>query len=440
MSRYFLIAFLLFSLISCSTEKNYPETLIVVTRNAPTTWYQAKEETQGPEYDLIQSFARYLKIPVEIQVLSGISDVLKSIKQDSAHIAAAGLTDIEQRREKNILFGPEYHQVQQQVVCRRSEQAVPKTPKDLIGKNIQVIADSSYVESLKQLKSKLPELKWTEVKDKDTEQLLELVWQKKIDCTVADSNIVSINRRYFPELLVAFPLSEAQSLAWAINPKWAFLKDDIEDWLNQIEQSGELATIHEKYYGHIDLFDFVDMRAFSRRIKSRLPKYKAMFDKASAKYKLEPSLLAAQSYQESHWNPKAKSPTGVRGMMMLTLNTAKEMGVKDRIDAQQSINGGAKYLAKMIKRVPKEVLNENRTWFALAAYNIGFGHLRDARTLAEKLGKNKNSWVDLKEILPLLSQKKYYKSLKYGYARGSEAKLYVQRIRNYQQVLDQAND
>ncbi len=438
MMQILALFFALLLLNGCSDNNVYPDTLTVVTRNAPTTWYQGRDGPQGPEHDLIMSFGRFINVPVEIKVVASISEVLEHIKQDKAHIAAAGLTNIKERRDQNILFGPEYNQVQQQVVCRRSKNAVPKSMNDLIGKNIHVIANSSYVERLTDLKSEYPNLTWTEVDDMDTEQLLQAVWQKKIDCTVADSNIVSINRRYYPELLVAFPLSETQSLAWVINEKWSFLEDDIQDWLDHAEETGELAAIHEKYYGHIDLFDFVDMRAFNRRIKSRLPKYKALFDKASKKYNLEPSLLAAQAYQESHWNPKAKSPTGVRGMMMLTRNTAKEMGVTNRIDVNQSIEGGAKYLAKMIKRIPKEVTGENRIWFALAAYNIGFGHLRDARVLAEKLGKDKNSWVDLKQVLPLLAQKKHYKSLKYGYARGSEAQNYVQRIRNYQQVLNQA--
>lgn len=438
MFKSLFILVIVFSLNSCSKENTYPDTLTVVTRNAPTTWYQGRDGPQGPEYDLIMSFSRFINVPVKIQVVASISKALQLIKQDKAHLAAAGLTDTDKRRDQNILFGAEYHQVQQQVVCRRSNKARPKAVKDLIGKSIHVIANSSYIERLTELKNEHVDLTWTEVDDMDTEQLLKAVWQKKIDCTIADSNIVSINRRYYPELVVAFPLFETQSLAWVINEKWRFLEDDIENWLEQAEESGELAAIHEKYYGHIDLFDFVDMRAFNRRIKSRLPKYKTLFDKASAKYNLEPSLLAAQAYQESHWNPKAKSPTGVRGMMMLTKNTAKEMGVTNRIDVKQSIEGGAKYLAKMIKRIPKEVTGENRVWFALAAYNIGFGHLRDARVLAEKLGKDKNSWVDLKQILPLLAQKKHYKSLKYGYARGSEAKSYVQRIRNYQQVLNQS--
>lgn len=426
-----------FSIANIKSSEHFPETLVVVMRNAPTTWYQGREGPQGPEYDLISSFAKYHNIPFKIEIVDSISDVLQWINEGKAHLAAAGLTDTEERRQQGFVFGPEYYKVQQQVVCRRDHGVLPKNIADLVGKNIHVIAGSSYVERLQQLQLQYPNLKWQEVDDMGTEQLLQRVWLKQIDCTVADSNIVSINRRYYPELLVAFPISEEQSLAWVVNKDWQHLLTDLETWLEFSQDSGEVAAIRERYYGHVELFDYVDMRKFTTRIKNRLPKYTEYFKQAGKQFDLDWYLLAALAYQESHWNPKAKSPTGVRGMMMLTLGTAKQMGVNNRLDVKQSIVGGAKYLARMIKRVPEEVEGENRLWFALAAYNVGFGHLLDARTLAKKRGKNPDIWVDLKQVLPLLSQKKYYKSLKYGYARGSEPVRYVQRIRDFKQVLRQ---
>jgi membrane-bound lytic murein transglycosylase F len=312
--------------------------------------------------------------------------------------------------------------------------------KDLDDRTLQIIADSSYSERLHELKTEYPRLRWQEVEDSSTEQLLESVWLRQTDCVVADSNIVSINRRYYPELRVAFPLTEPQSLAWVLNPRWSGLKNAIEEWLQVIEKSGELAVIMDKYYGHVELFDYVDMRKFINRVGERLPRYRDWFEQYAEKYGLDWSLLAAQAYQESHWRPDAKSPTGVRGMMMLTQATAGQMKVSDRLDPKQSIQGGAKYLARMLGRIPESVHPEDRVWFALAAYNVGFGHLRDARTLARRLGKNPDRWVDLKEVLPLLSQKKYYKTLKFGYARGMEPVRYVQRIRDYQQVLLQRLD
>ena len=170
-------------------------------------------------------------------------------------------------------------------------------------------------------------------------------------------------------------------------------------------------------------------------MKSRLPRLEALFKKYAAKHDIPWTLLAAQSYQESHWNRRAKSPTGVRGIMMLTLTTAKEMGVESRLDVEQSIMGGAKYLSRLEKRIPDSVEGEDRWWYALAAYNVGMGHLHDARALARDLDLDPDSWLELKGVLPLLSQKKYYKNLKYGYARGAEPVTYVRQIRNYQNIM-----
>jgi len=439
-SLFFLLLPLL--LVGCqqpdmvdALDESLPDKLVVVTRNAPTTWYQGRDGTEGPEHDLVRSFAEYHSLEYEFRIADSIGEVLQIMQDGDADLAAAGLTDTERRRQEGFVFGPEYQQVQQQVVCRRRSKAIPDSVEELDDRTLQIIADSSYSERLHELKAEFPRLRWQEVEDSSTEQLLERVWLRQTDCVVADSNIVSINRRYYPELRVAFPLTEPQSLAWILNPRWSGLKGAIEEWLQTIEQNGELAVIMDKHYGHVELFDYVDMRKFINRIDERLPRYRKWFEQYADKHDLDWSLLAAQAYQESHWRRDAKSPTGVRGLMMLTQRTAKQMGVSNRLDAEQSIKGGAKYLARMIGRVPETVSPEDRIWFALAAYNVGFGHLRDARSLAQRLGKNPDRWVDLKEVLPLLSQKKYYKTLKFGYARGNEPVRYVQRIRDYQQVL-----
>jgi len=439
--KFVIINFLSFILLSCSDTGGIDDLvgskeLIVLTRNAPTTWYEGRDSIAGPEYDLINSFALHHKLNVRFEIIDSIDEILAAISSEKAHIGAAGITITEQRKKQGVIFTAPYQKITQQLVCRRGR-ALPRTVDDLVDRNLTIINGSSYIETLEKLKLITPDLNWQVSKDEDTEQLMEKVWNNKNDCTLADSNIVSINRRYYPELLVAFPISDEQSLAWVLSPKWSGLKSSIDAWLSEIEENGELAVIMERYYGHVELYDYVDIKHFRKRINKRLPKYQNYFKTAATKYELPWTLLAAQAYQESHWNPKAKSPTGVRGMMMLTLNTAKSVGVTNRLDPVQSINGGAKYLRRMIKRIPAEIEGEDRIWFALAAYNVGYGHLNDARKLAKQLGKNPDRWLDIKEILPLLSNKKYYRTLKHGYARGSEPVRYVHSIREYQQILEQ---
>ncbi len=434
------LLFALGLLLSCSSADRLDsilqkKILTVVTRNAPTTWYEGRDGNAGFEYELVKNFAAYLDVELKIVSRDSVSGVLAMIRQGKADIAAAGLTRTAER-ENGFLFGPAYQEVRQQVVCRRGG-ARPKTVKELADVELMVPANSSYVERLQSIKLRYPEIDWREDENLNTENLLEQVWKKELECTIADSNIVAINRRYFPELSVRFDLGKPQSLAWILPVNAPRLREKIKAWYQVIANNGELSELKEKYYGYIEVFDYVDTRTLTRRIKRVLPKFRPMFEQAGQRYGIDWTLLAAQSYQESHWNPRAKSPTGVRGIMMLTLTTAKEMGIKSRLNAKDNIMGGARYLSKMQKRLPKSITGHDREWMALAAYNVGFGHMRDAFVLARRLEKNPDLWTDVSSVLPLLGQKKHYRTLRHGYARGWEPVRYVKRIRDYQDIIVQ---
>ena len=410
--------------------------LVVLTRNAPTSLFIDRDGNQsGPEYDLVESFAASLDVEVEYVIRNSIKEIIDGVENAQGDLAAAGLTITDQRQEL-FLFGPAYQDVTQQIVCRR-DNVQPESIEDLAGLKIVVIAGSSYVEQLEALQQKHPDLAWQETTNEDTEQLLYSVWQRKIDCTVADSNIVDINRRYYPELIAPLNIHQAESLGWMMSNERSDLKAAIDAWFEPFQQAGNLASLLERYYGFFEEFDYVDTRKFIKQISKRFPRYQKLFQEAATKYELPYLLLSAQAYQESHWRANARSPTGVRGIMMLTLDTARAMGVKSRLDPKQSIFGGARYMSSLIKkRFSDEVKEPDRTWLALAAYNVGRGHLHDAQSLARKRGLNPFLWGDVKQVLPLLSDKKYYPELKYGYARGNEPVRYVQRIREYQHILE----
>ncbi|UCE88469.1 MAG: membrane-bound lytic murein transglycosylase MltF [Pseudomonadota bacterium] len=409
--------------------------IVFLTRNSPTTYYEGRDGLAGLEHDMAQAFATHLEVRARFEIRDSLSDILDALKNNEGDVAAAGLS-VTRGRTGEYLFGPSYQAIQQKVVCRRGG-AAPRSVADLDGLDVLIASDSSYVERLVGLQAEYPELSWRETDEMTTEEILAMVWDKKVDCTVADSNIVAINRRYHPELDVRFDLGKPESQAWAMQPDARVLKGVVEKWFSGYQERGDLDQLIERYYGHIEVFDYVDTRRFVHRMKKRLPKYRRLFEKAAAKYGWDWTLLAAMSYQESHWNPRAKSPTGVRGIMMLTLPTAREVGVKSRLDPAQSIEGGAKYLARMRKRFDAEITEPDRTWLTLAAYNIGMGHIHDAQGLARKLGKNPHLWSDMAEVLPLLAQKKYYRKLRHGYARGYEPVTYVKRIRDFQDILEQ---
>lgn len=409
--------------------------LVVLTRNAPTTWYIDRNgEPAGPEYDMVEAYAAALGVEVEYKIKPTVMSILKGIEDAEGDLAAAGLTITPQRRER-FRFGPAYQDVTQQVVCRR-DRVQPESVEELTEIELKVIADSSYSQRLEALQEKYPELTWAESDTQSTEQLLYEVWKSELECTVADSNIVDINRRYFPELIAPFNLNRDQSLGWVMSVEREDLQESIEDWFGPYQDSGRLANMQETYYGFFEVFDYVDARRFIRRVDSRYPKYREYFQQAAEKYDLSPLLLSAQAYQESHWRARARSPTGVKGIMMLTLNTAEAMGVENRLNPVQSIFGGAKYLAKLKGRFDEAVTEPDRTWLALAAYNVGRGHLHDAQKLARKQGLDPHRWRDMKQVLPLLADKRYYRRLKYGYARGTEPVRYVQHIREYQHMLE----
>lgn len=413
--------------------------LDVIILNSPTVYYIGPDREMGFEYELLSSYAKEIGVDLNLSVVNTVDEALEMSKKGIGDITAAGLS-ITEAREKEFMFGPKYFMVQEQMICHKDmyrQKNFPKDMEDLTGLNVVVGKSTSYEQTLKSLEENYPEMKITYDAELSTQQLLEMVWKKEIDCTVSDSNIFAINQRYYPELSMAFVVSERKQLAWILPNDDKSLKNDLYKWINRCEQAGKMAELRDFYYSYLNLFDYYDTKVFHKRMKSRLPKYEKHFKEAADKYDIPWILLAAQAYQESHWNANAKSHTGVRGMMMLTQTTAKQLGIKNRMDPKQSIYGGAKYISQIEKRFGDEVKGMNRIAFALAAYNVGMGHLHDAQTLARRMNKNPHSWRDIKTVLPLLSQKKYYKQLKYGYARGSEPVRYVSAIQQYADIIHQ---
>ena len=408
--------------------------LRVLTRNSATTYYEGPYGPTGVEYDLAEGFARYLGVKLQIKVPDTLSDILQGTQSGSADMAAAGLTVTEDRREQ-FNFSSSYQRITPQLVYR-SGTTPPRNLDDLHG-TLEVVANSSHAERLRELKDEYPSLSFTENDELENEQLLSLVWEQVIDYTVADSNEVAISRRFYPELRVAFDISQPEPLAWAFPPGDDHsLLDKANEYLQTLRQSGRLERILQKYYAYVEDFDYVGTRRYMQHIEQRLPRYQAWFEKSGKDSGIDWRLLAAIGYQESHWNPKAVSPTGVRGLMMLTQSTMKQLGIdKSRHDPKASIEGGARYIKRVMKRLPKRIKNPDRTWMALAAYNIGFGHLEDARVLAQEDGADPDKWIDVKKYLPRLSQKKWYRKTRHGYARGEEPVRYVENIRSYYDIL-----
>lgn len=413
--------------------------LSVITYAGTTTYYETPEGPAGFEYDLAKAFADHLGVRLRVVVADNFADVLPRLLEGEADFAAANITATAERQKQVRLTSP-YQEIRHQVVYRLGNLR-PKKPQDLVGREIEIPAGSPYAEQLRKLKESIPQLEWSESEERRPEELLQLVWEGLLDLTVADSDIVAINRQYFPELQVGFSLSRPEPLAWAFPPSADdSLFDAAMKFLQAQSQSGALAQLVDRYYGPASGSNFINLTVFRNRVYNRLPLYQQMLEDAGKEYDLDWRLLAAIGYQESYWNPNSVSFTGVRGFMMLTRTTADELGIPDRQDPAASIDGGARYLRDLMDRLPERIEQPDRTWFALAAYNVGFAHLEDARVLTKKQGGDPDKWNDVKARLPLLADPKWHKQTKYGYARGEEPVRFVNRVRVYYEVLVKFDD
>ena len=413
--------------------------LIVVTHNGPSTYYvNGQNELAGLEYDLAKLFAQELgpDIKLKVVVVDNITQVIPTLLKGKAHFAAANLS-ITHLRQHMVRFGPAYQNVQQQVIYNKEKGEAPKATSDLVGMHLAVPAGTSYAERLASLSEVLPNLHWEEVHNAGSEELLERVADGTLDATIADSPLVAMVQNYYPNLAVGFDFGLGDQLAWAFpknGDEWLYQKS--EAFFARIQKDGTLRNLLDRYYGHTERLATVDVTNFLGNMHSALPKYLPLFKQAQELTGVDWRLLAAISYQESHWDNFATSPTNVRGLMMLTEDTADRLGVTDRLDPRQSILAGARYILTLKEGIPSRVPEPDRTWLALASYNIGQAHLEDARVLAQRMKLNPDAWADLKKTLPLLNQYEYFSKVKFGFARGGAPVVFVESVRTYYDILN----
>lgn len=406
--------------------------LRAATINSPTTYYEGQAGATGYQYELVKGFADALGVELEIDVHSSTSGTLGAVRRGRAHVSVGGVV-ITPKRQRRYQFTHPVIDVVPQLVYRRGSRR-PRNAGDVEGK-LLVPAGSESAEYLQTLRKTWPNLQWEETEEFDVEALLVKVAEGEIDFTVGASDVIAINKRYYPKLRVAFDLSRPQNVAWAFRlQEDRSLFNRAQHYLSSVSES-DINRLRDRYFGHVKHVNYFGAMKLAQHVETRLPKYRRVFEKAAAKYELDWRLLAAIGYQESHWDSAAVSPTGVRGIMMLTRQTAEFLNVQNRRDPAQSIMGGARYIRRLIDLIDADVPEPDRTWLALSAYNLGYGHLRDVRKLTELRGGDSRRWIDVQENLPLLTQPRWHKKTRYGYARGHEARTYVGNIRTYYDML-----
>ncbi|WLD58821.1 membrane-bound lytic murein transglycosylase MltF [Salinispirillum sp. LH 10-3-1] len=388
-------------------------------------------QTSTFEVTFARAFANHLGVELQLHTVDSFDDMQKALRLGFADMAIGGLgipdapTDI-------YGYSRPYMEALQQVVYKRT---TVRSPEDLPGLKGAVRVGGAQYRAAQTLKQEYPDLDLVPLAV-NTDELIKRLAQGEFDYAVIDSNDHAFYQPFYPNLRHAFDITEPRPVGWMFRAdRDTSLRDAADDFINTQEQSGQLHLVLDRYFGHLREFDYVGIRLFERHVTSRLPALLDDFQGAADQYGLDWRLLAAVGYQESHWRPRAVSPTGVRGVMMLTLRTAGDLGVTNRLNPTQSIYGGAQYLAAMHSRVPERITDPDRMWFALAAYNVGMGHLEDARRIAERLGHNPDYWIEVREVLPYLRDPDYYRFTRFGFARGDEPVIYVQNIRRYYDLL-----
>jgi len=408
--------------------------LRVGTLSSVPSYFFNDGQPEGIDYELTSLLADYLGVKLVTIPRESIAELFHSLEKNEIDLSAAALIYNPERLRK-FRVGPSYYSVSQQLVYKQGN----KKPKTLasITNPLMVAGGAAHISTLNNLqRTKYPDLQWQTLKNQSSRELLRQVADGSIPYTIADSVTVSAFQRVYPQLAIAFDVSEEEPVMWYLknNDDDSFYAT-VLDFFNQISEDSTLARLEEKYLSHITGFNYVDARSFVNAIEDLLPNFQALFEKYETE-SVDWRLLAAIAYQESHWNPLATSSTGVRGLMMLTRNTAESINVTDRLDPEQSIRGGMDYLESLLRRIPNTIPEDEKIWFALTAYNMGFGHMLDARRLTEMQDGDPNRWADVKQRLPMLTQQNYYRLTKHGYARGYQAYHYIENIRRYKSSLD----
>jgi len=294
--------------------------------------------------------------------------------------------------------------------------------------------DAAFAPEIAAARAAHPAIAWQQLAA-PTAALISQVSDGTLSYAIVGSIAASLARNIYLDFDVAFPAGGAREVAWVVSPQYAKLRDDLDAFLARLRRNGTLARLVERYIPAGPQIQRIDAGVLHERVKTVLPQYRGLFHDAQERTNIEWRLLAAIAYQESQWDPSAMSETGVRGFMQITEETAKRLGVRNLLDPAENVLAAARYLRELKDKLPARIAEPERTWMALAAFNIGLGHLEDARILAQKQKLDPDLWTDVKKVFPLLALPEYFAQAKLGYARGGMPVAFVDRVRAYYDVL-----
>ena len=408
--------------------------LRVATLNGPTTYFIGAEGPEGPEYEFAEKFAAHLGVRLVLVVETDLAGLRRAVAEKRADLAAAQLGWSNDWRR--IALPSESYSASPLFWVHDKGKTRPKTLADLAKRRVAVLDDSAAAEWLLQRPTaERKALRLTVVPRELGRDPLELVASGRTDVALIDGREFAAARALHPSLEVAFAVPELRRLHWMVRRDGRDLLGEVNAFLETVRASASPPTLEIDALTRPPALPRASAEQLAIDIELKLPALREHFDAAAAETGIDWRLLAALGYQESMWDPKAVSPFGARGLMMLMPRTAKALGVDDLFDAGESIRAGARYLDQLHATVPARIREPDRMWMALASYNMGYGHLEDARVLTARQGGNMDSWLDVRERLTLLAEEFWYLQAKNGYARGFETKMLVDRVQQYHTLL-----
>jgi membrane-bound lytic murein transglycosylase F len=428
--------------------------LVVLIRPGPVVYFPGPDGTlAGLDVELARKFAAEKNLPLRFILADSAAAVVAAIAKGQAHIGAGGLyrplpppRAVRPAEKTSVPAGssdgafPEvswttgYATVEPVLIYNRDGYK-PGNWSDLDGETVAFVEDDAAFEpEIAAARAGHPTISWQRL-GLSTAGLISQVSDGTLSYAIIGSIAAAVARNIYLDFEVAFPAGGKREFAWAVSPHSGNLRQELDTYLARVRRDGTLARLIERYIPDTRQIQRIDAGVLHERVRTLLPQYRSLFQDAQERTGIEWRLLAAIAYQESQWDPAATSETGVRGFMQITEDTAKHLGISNLLDPAQSVLGAARYLHDLKDKLPARITEPERTWLALAAFNIGLGHLEDARILAQKQKLNPDSWTDVKTVLPLLALPEYYSKARLGYARGGMPVAFVERVRGYYDVL-----
>jgi membrane-bound lytic murein transglycosylase F len=404
--------------------------IIVAVRESEGVFWPIGQEFSGFEYDILSEIEAALGVPVSPFAVRNLDDLYHALEVGAVDMAITGTSTPTDEWQKSL----PYFVTNLGIVQKKRQRF--QTDDALVAGILDPEANTQPTNALSEL---YPNAEIQYEAGRLSAELMTLVDIGALDVALLDERDFQIQQTVFPDLQFKLVDSSAQEISVLFRPSHdGSILNRVDDALRDIQDTGLMVQMIDRHFGHANEFDFVGNLTFDRHMVSRLPTYLNWFVDHAAENEIDWRLLASVAYQESHWRSNAVSPTGVRGVMMVTQATARQMGISNRADPEQSIDAGSRYLRSLMDRVPEQITEPDRTWFALASYNVGAGHVEDARKIAEIEGGNPDIWIDVRRNLPKLALKSYYPWTTYGYARGNEPVVYVGNIRQYYEKMKRA--